>query len=53
MLENSPGGTEVGRLTTKDPDNYGYEKQNFKYTLSDDSSGRFQLNGNILVVRFD
>jgi len=44
--ENSPGGTLIGLLTTDDPD----PDETFTYTLLDDAGGRFEINGDILVV---
>ncbi|WAR18645.1 FAT4-like protein [Mya arenaria] len=49
--ENSVAGTLVGELVTEDPDNELEPRQNFTYTLPDDSNGRFYLSGNKLLVK--
>ncbi|HPM85381.1 MAG TPA: cadherin repeat domain-containing protein, partial [Candidatus Anammoximicrobium sp.] len=44
--ENSPGGTLIGLLTTEDPD----PDETLTYTLLDDAGGRFEIDGDQLVV---
>ena len=46
VVENSPLNTEIGTLSTVDPDN----SQTFTYTLLDGDSGRFRLDGAVLKV---
>ncbi|XP_076442794.1 protocadherin-16-like [Babylonia areolata] len=50
VAENSPAGTEVGTLSAVDPDNQVTAHQNFTFSLKDDASGRFRVNGDRLVV---
>ena len=44
--ENSDVDTEVGALSTADPDN----GQSYSYTLLDGASGRFKIQGNRVKV---
>ena len=46
VVENSPMNMVIGTLSTVDPDN----SQTFTYTLLDDVSGRFRLDGAVLKV---
>lgn len=46
IVENSPGGSEVGTLSTTDPD----PGDTHSYTLLDDAGGRFIVDGGALAV---
>ncbi|KAL8601315.1 hypothetical protein ACOMHN_054609 [Nucella lapillus] len=50
VMENSPGGTVIGTLTTLDPDNLLTTHQNLTYRLKDDANGRFRVDGDRLLV---
>ncbi|XP_033733451.1 protocadherin Fat 4-like [Pecten maximus] len=50
VTENSDVGTEVGRLSTMDPDNAREAIQTFTYFLINSSNGRFTVDGDILRV---
>ncbi|KAK7488419.1 hypothetical protein BaRGS_00020393, partial [Batillaria attramentaria] len=50
VAENSPGGTVVAELSTRDPDNIHSERQTFTYRLLNDANGRFHVQGSQLLV---
>ncbi|XP_060077517.1 protocadherin Fat 4-like [Ylistrum balloti] len=50
VIENSGAGTEVGRLSTSDPDNDLEATQTFTYSLKENSKGRFAVDGDIIKV---
>ena len=47
LEENAPGGTVVGVLSTEDPD---AGDDAFTYVLLDDAGGRFEIDGDRIVV---